>query len=185
MKNNPNDMMCLDLFLSNSDKKDHQKTIDALKPISNKGLGIMSWGIHDFFYGSEVYNDLNSIRSLSKNYQWENNFNSILKENTYEALVITNFNKKVIWVNNGFQKMTGYDSKFIIDKSPNVLQGKNTSEVSKQRIRKRLLENKPFKEIIINYRKDNTEYKCELHVFPLYTKNSKTTHFLALEKEAV
>ncbi|MGB1042777.1 MAG: hypothetical protein ACPGU6_05245, partial [Tenacibaculum sp.] len=85
MKNNPDNMMCLDVFLSNSDKETHQKTIDALQPTTNKGTGILSWGIHELFYGDKIQTDLTTLFTLSKSYSWRNNFNTIIKNNTYEA----------------------------------------------------------------------------------------------------
>ena len=107
----------------------------------------------------------------------------IFSEHDFEAIVITNRHQKIQWVNNGFTKMTGYSKKYAINKRPTFLQGKLTSDKTREVIRKHIHANKPFKEIIVNYRKDKTPYKCEISVFPLY--NEKTTHFVALEREVV
>ena len=54
--------------------------------------------------------------------------------------------------------------------------GKIIKELNSQNIKL----NKPFTDIVINYKKDKTPYRCEIKVFPLFTEN--TTHYIALEK---
>ena len=184
MKNDLNDMMCLDIYLSSLDEDKYQKATSLINPTKAQNINLLSWGIQDLFTDNTLLDDLKKIHTLAKNFDWKNNLNSILKENLYESLVITNSDKKIIWVNSGFKQMTGYENEFAIGKSPIFLQGEKTTETSKEKIRKKLLKNNPFKEVIINYRKDQSTYKCELKIFPLYSKN-ETTHFLALEKEVV
>lgn len=184
MKNDLNDMICLDTYLSSLDEDKYQESISLISTNKTQNINLLSWGIQDLFVDTTLVDDLKNIHTLANNFDWRNNLNSILKENSYESLVITTSHKKIIWVNNGFKKMTGYENEFAIGKSPVFLQGEKTTEISKERIRKKLLKNKPFKEVIINYRKDKSTYKCELKIFPLYSKN-ETTHFLALEKEVV
>ncbi|WP_299161973.1 PAS domain-containing protein [uncultured Tenacibaculum sp.] len=184
MKNDLNNMMCLDTYLSSLDEDKYQETTSLINPTKAQNINLLSWGIQDLFTDNTLVYDLKNIHKLATNFNWKNNLNSILKENSYESLVITNSDKKIIWVNNGFKKMTGYENEFALGKSPVFLQGEKTTEISKEKIRKKLLKNKPFKEVIINYRKDKSTYKCELKIFPLYS-TTETTHFLALEKEVV
>ncbi|WP_420552867.1 PAS domain-containing protein [Tenacibaculum aiptasiae] len=184
MKNDLNDMMCLDTYLSSLDDDKYKETSSLINQNKTQSINLLSWGIQDLFTVNTLADDLKHIHKLANNFDWGNNFNSILKENSYESLVITNSNKQIIWVNSGFKKMTGYDNEFAIGKSPVFLQGEKTTDTSREKIRKKLLKNKPFKEVIINYKKDRSTYKCELKIFPLYAQN-ETTHFLALEKEVV
>ena len=117
---------------------------------------------------------------MSKKYNWTNDFDTIFNNNTFEALVVTDVSRKILWVNSGFTKMTGYSKTFAINKTPSFLQGRKTSDATRNRIRQKLQKNNPFKEIIVNHKKDKSTYKCEVSIFPL--KSDKTTHFLALEK---
>jgi len=78
--------------------------------------------------------------------------------------------------------MTGYSKKFALNKTPNFLQGEATETETKKRIRTKLEHLKPFTEIIVNYRKDKTPYKCEVKIIPLY--KDRVTHFLAIEKKS-
>ena len=79
--------------------------------------------------------------------------------------------------------MTGYSKKYALHKTPSFLQGEATQGLTRNRIRKKLELLKPFTEVIVNYRKDNTPYKCEVKIIPLY--KDKVTHFLAIEKKVV
>ena len=47
---------------------------------------------------------------------------------TYDALVLTKADQHIVWVNDGFQEMTGYSKSFAIGKRPGFLQGAQTSE---------------------------------------------------------
>ena len=186
MKNSFDKMMSLDIYVSNLEKEEYIKIATNLEPSSKKSVNLLSWGIQDLFFEKELYSDLKIIKTLSKNLNWKNNISHIIKENYYESLVLTDRNKKIVWVSDGFTKMTGYKKEFALNKTPRFLQGEETKEATRKRIQTKLLKGKPFKDVIVNYRKDNSTYKCELHIIPLYNNNSsEITHFLALEKEVV
>ncbi len=178
--------MALDIYVSNLEEEKYSEITTELQPSSKKSVNLISWGIQDLFFEKELFNDLDTIKTFSKNFNWKDNVSTVIKENYYESLVLTDAEKKIIWVSNGFTKMTGYEKEFALNKTPRFLQGKETKETTKKRIQKKLQLGKPFKDVIINYRKDQSTYKCELHIIPLHnSSNSKITHFLALEKEAV
>ena len=107
----------------------------------------------------------------------------IILQQSYDALVLTDVDLKINWVNKGFTKMTGYPAKYALGKSPKFLQGENTSPETTQRIRQQLGNKEIFSEIVINYRKNKEEYKCEITIIPLFNRNKSLTHYLAIEKE--
>ncbi|SFU45642.1 PAS domain S-box-containing protein [Pustulibacterium marinum] len=84
-------------------------------------------------------------------------------------------------MNHGFTDMIGYSKSEALHRTPKFLQGADTSAQTKKRIKDNLAQNKPCKEVLINYRKDQTPYHCEVHIIPLY--NQQTTHFIAFERE--
>lgn len=177
-------MMSLDIYASNLEEEKYLEINADLQPASKKSVNLLSWGIQDLFFEKELYNDLKIIKTLSKSLNWKTNISHIIKENYYESLVLTDVQKKIIWVSNGFTKMTGYNKEFALNKTPRFLQGKETKDSTKKRIQSKLLKGKPFKDVIINYRKDKSSYKCELYIIPLQNNSSsEITHFLALEKE--
>jgi PAS domain S-box-containing protein len=181
-------MKGLDIYLSNLTDEEYEKAKHKVKPNSIKAMPLLSWDVYSeqiHTQNAEAKKDaeLNQIISMSESYKWKNDFNSLFNNNDFTALVITDINQKIIWVNEGFTSMTGYSKKFALNKSPKFLQGKETSTKTKQRIKQKIKEDKPFKEIILNYKKDKTLYKCEVKIIPLF--NDKTTHFLAFEREII
>lgn len=186
MSHNLSDMMCLDVYLSNIKPDEYNKIKHLIKPSGARIMPLQSWDVYSENYSEKLnqakkQSDIEKIKSFAKKYNWENNFNTIFKQHDFEALVLTDLNQKIIWVNEGFTTMTGYSKKFATNKSPAFLQGKLTSTKTKQNIRVNLKINQPFTEVIINYKEDNTPYKCEVTIFPLYS--NRTTHFIALEKQ--
>ncbi|TYP97537.1 PAS domain S-box-containing protein [Tenacibaculum adriaticum] len=149
-------------------------------------MPLLSWDIFSQFSlnKNDIYNlqdqEIKQLLYFSHKYKWDQNIQSILTKNSYEALVLTNNAKEIIWVNEGFTKMTGYSKEYVKHKTPSFLQGKDTSENKKTIIRKKINNNTPFKEVILNYKKDGTPYQCEIYIIPL--KKENTTHYLALEK---
>lgn len=137
---------------------------------------------HDFMRKLRVDNDLNEITHVLGSLLNSNLKNTIEQEN-YDALVITDAELKIVWVNDGFFEMTGYSKKFALGKKPNFLQGKETSEVTRRQIRNHLNKNEGFKTSILNYRRDGKTYLCQINAIPIYNKNMELVHYLAVEKE--
>lgn len=188
MKNNLADMMCLDIYLSEHRNKAHSAINGEIQPSSSSPMPLMCWDIfienyHHQLIEAKKRTEMKQVIAFAEKFGWQNNIKSAFSENDYEALVITDLNQKIIWVNEGFSTMTGYSKTFAVHKTPNFLQGRKTSVKTKNRIKKNILKDKPFKEIMVNYRKDKTTYNCEIKIIPLYSE--KTTHFLAFEKEVV
>ncbi|NJO88454.1 MAG: PAS domain S-box protein [Chloroflexia bacterium] len=82
--------------------------------------------------------DLQALLKFSAKCNLEINLKEILNNHSYMALVLTDETQKILWVNNGFSEMTGYSKSFAINRTPGFLQGKNTSEEVKSRIRKKV-----------------------------------------------
>ncbi|WP_152286607.1 PAS domain-containing protein [Flavicella marina] len=148
----------------------------------------MSWDIYSQFYFDTIQNlkihkDISFVKSFAKKEKWKNDIDLLFKNSKFEALVITDVAQKIVWVNDGFTKMTGYSKKHALDKKPSFLQGEATSDASKKSFRNKLNKLQPFTQIITNYRKDKTTYKCEVKIIPMYADD--VTHFLALEREIV
>lgn len=186
MKDNLNYMMGLDIFLSRLSKSESGKISKHIAPLKYGKTPLISWdlcsqGILTAPKVLSVNSELSVLAGFAKKFNWKINLVEILNSFPYQAIVLTDNSQKIIWVNDGFVTMTGYPKSRAINHTPSFLQGPETTEESANRIRKKIKLDKPFSEVIINYRKDKTMYKCELKIFPLIT--DKTTHFLALERE--
>ncbi|WP_296705572.1 PAS domain-containing protein [Algoriphagus sp.] len=146
---------------------------------------LISWDISNPIFNaiSKKSEDIDILKRISLLNNWKVDFVKELSIN-YQTLVLTDLDQKILWVNNGFEKMTGYAPDFAIGKKPIFLQGPNTSEVVKARIRKKLSNGERISETVTNYKKNGLEYECEITIIPLIDSNRMITHYLALEREA-
>ena len=98
------------------------------------------------------------------------------------AVILTDAEKRILWVNKDFEAITGYDLTEVMGMSPgSILQGPKTEPDAVERIRQGLASEKPFKETITNYRKNGEEYLCKLVIHPIYDVRNRLVNFLAFE----
>lgn len=185
MKNNLANMKCLDFFVASQSKQDYNTIKHLLLPSETIQHPIISFNFFIENFNSEIQkmnrkNDIDTVKQFARKFKWDNDVDALFENESFEAIVITNHKQEILWVNKGFKKMTGFNKNDSLHKTPSFLQGSNTCKTTKARMRKKLLKNEPFQEVVLNYRKDQTPYKCEIKVYPL--KHQQTTHYIALEK---
>ena len=188
MTNNLNNMMCLDIYLSSLNERELKAINEKTKFNNSHTLPLLSWDIYSDFHFSHLQKlkrdrDILKVKNLSQKLNWSSDINALFKDEEFEAILITDVKQQIIWVNDGFTEMTGYSKKETLNRTPRFLQGPDSCSTAKERIRTKLLGIEPFKEVIVNYRKNKDVYKCEVKIFPLYSK--KTTHFMALERRVI
>ena len=149
-------MMSLDIFISSIPDTEYEKTISKITSPKESIMPLISWDIFSKDYtlileNLRIESDIDFIKLFAQKAHWKNEIDGIFKDQDFEALIITDINQKILWVNNGFTEMTGYTKKYALNKTPNFLQGQNTLPETKKRIRGKLDELKPFAEIITNY----------------------------------
>lgn len=177
-----NNMICLDIFLSTLSKKNYMAIAPNIK--SQVVLPNTSWDFSKNYSLNPVVEknwDKMSLVRYAKEFQWKINLDDALNQ-SYDAIVLTDTNESIQWVNDGFFAMTGYDSKFAVGRSPRFLQSVNTDEEVIVKVKSRLSSHSPFTKVIVNYRKDKSEYLCEIHVIPIHNHRDELTHFMALER---
>ncbi|TBN04758.1 PAS domain-containing protein [Hyunsoonleella flava] len=187
MKYNLYKMMCLDIYLSSLNKTEYEAVSKTISKGSRIITPLTSWDIYsqgniEKLQEAERLQDIRKVKSYAKKMNWDNDIDFIFEKETFEAILITDLKQKIIWVNKGFTKMTGYLKREVLNKTPRVLQGSKTSDTSRSNIKEKLKTNLAFTEVITNYKKDGTPYKCEVKIFPLKVNNKKT-HFVALERQ--
>ncbi|MCS7028375.1 MAG: PAS domain S-box protein [Bacteroidia bacterium] len=107
---------------------------------------------------------------------------SIIAEKTDNAIIITDANGLIIWVNQGFTRISGYTLEEVKGKKPgHILQGKDTDPKTVERIRNKLKEKVSFREEILNYHKNGTPYWIQIHITPVFNEKQELTHFIAFE----
>lgn len=101
------------------------------------------------------------------------------------AVILTDPNKRILWVNEDFSRITGYTAMEAIGKIPGaLLQGPGTEQDAVHRIRKGLQQKISLKEQLTNYRKNGEPYLCRLVIHPIFDARHQLTNFIAFEIDA-
>ncbi|QNF31652.1 PAS domain-containing protein [Adhaeribacter swui] len=184
---NLNAMLGLDMYLASLSRGKCQKIKDQLKSVPITMHPLMSWDLagtaywNSFRKGRNI-NDLRKLTQLAHEYNWSVDLPTLLTS-PYEALVLTNTEQVICWVNPGFTTMTGYPANFAIGQTPIFLQGENTSIVKIEQLQNQLKAGETFTGSILNYRLNKEEYLCQISIYPIKNNSQVITHFLALELE--
>jgi len=98
------------------------------------------------------------------------------------AVILTDAQKRIVWVNDDFTKITGYSLTEARGKKPGILlQGPETEQEAVMRIRQGLNNLTSFKEVITNYRKNGEKYPCKLIVHPIFDDRNQLVNYIAFE----
>jgi len=100
-----------------------------------------------------------------------------------EAKTIDKPGPRILYANQAFYDLTGYDEHEVIGNNPRMLQGDGTSTETRRRIREALTRKVPVRVTILNYRKDGTPYWNELSLFPLKNDYDEVTYFVGLQRD--
>lgn len=90
---------------------------------------------------------------------------------------------RIVFVNEAFERLTGYNSAEALGRSPRFLQGEKTDRRILTEIRQALTQHLPIRRQIINYGKDGTEYWLDIDIVPILNATGKCTHFAAIERD--
>jgi diguanylate cyclase (GGDEF)-like protein/PAS domain S-box-containing protein len=90
----------------------------------------------------------------------------------------------VVYVNPGFETLTGYASKDIIGKNLRLLQGDDREQDGRHRLREALKAGESCRLLLRNYRKDGSLFWNEMTVLPLKGADGGITHFAAYYRDA-
>lgn len=109
---------------------------------------------------------------------------SMVAKETISAVVITDADRKTLWVNDAFTRMTGYLPEEIIGKTPaSLLEGPGTDPNTVRKILQAYSNKEPFHVEILNFKKDGTPFWSELHVQPLFNKNGEVYQFFSIRND--
>ncbi|WP_136253198.1 PAS domain S-box protein [Onishia niordana] len=89
----------------------------------------------------------------------------------------------LIYVNQGFERLTGYSTDEILYRDCRFLQNDDRDQPGLARIRDALIEDRPCREILRNYKKDGTLFYNELSITPMYDEEENITYYLGVQKD--
>lgn len=100
-----------------------------------------------------------------------------------EAEPIVEPGPRIVYVNQAFQKMTGFTPEEVIGKTPRILQGPKSDTAALQRIHDALSQWQPIREELINYRKDGSTFWVDMSIFPIADERGWYTHWMAIQRD--
>ncbi len=89
----------------------------------------------------------------------------------------------IVYVNQAFTRMMGYQPEEIVGKTPRILQGPNTDAATLQHLRSALKAWKPVLVEIINYHKNGSEIWIELSIFPVVDPSGRYNYWVAIQRD--
>lgn len=106
----------------------------------------------------------------------------------YDSILITELTlekpgPRIVYVNDGFCKMTGYSKEEVIGKTPRILQGPKTDRDVLDKLKRRLKEGQSFFGQAVNYRKDGSEFVNQWDIHPLTDKDGNVTHWVSYQHD--
>ncbi len=90
---------------------------------------------------------------------------------------------RIVFVNDAFERITGYTSAEALGRNPRFLQGEKTDPQALADIHQALTQRLPIRRQVVNYRKDGTEYWMDIDIVPVLNAAGKCTHFAAIERD--
>lgn len=88
----------------------------------------------------------------------------------------------LIYVNEGFEKMTGYASEEIVGKNCRFLQKGDTDQPQLKKIHEALANATNCRVLLKNYKKDGTMFWNELNMSPIKNNEGTVTHYVGIQK---
>lgn len=106
----------------------------------------------------------------------------------YDSILITELDlekpgPKIVYVNKGFTRMTGYTKEEVLGKTPRILQGEKTDRHVLDRLKERLIEGQAFFGHTVNYKKDGTEFINQWDIHPLTNAQGEITHWVSYQRD--
>ena len=108
---------------------------------------------------------------------------SLIAEKNLNAVIISDKEGRIEWVNSSFEKMSGYVKEDLVGIKPGyLLQGKETDPETINYLKNQISKGHPFNCEIINYSKFGEKYWVKIQGQALYNKKGEIIRFFAIEE---
>lgn len=91
--------------------------------------------------------------------------------------------RPLIYVNEGFERVTGYPAAEVLGRNCRFLQGPDTDPAAVERIRAAVAGERECVEEILNYRRDGTPFWNRLSITPVRDETGEVTHFIGIQSD--
>jgi two-component system, OmpR family, sensor kinase len=113
----------------------------------------------------------------------------VVLENLRRGIMVTDVNlepprgPRIIYVNQAWLKMTGYDRDEVEGKTPRILQGKHSGREVLQDLRRKLENRQLFHGQTWNYRKNGEPFLMNWYCYAIYGERGKPIYYVAEQRD--
>ncbi len=109
---------------------------------------------------------------------------ALVAQNTDNAVIITDAEGYIEWVNDGFTRISGYSAAETVGHKPGqVLQGHATDPAAVERMREAIRNGFAFDVEVLNYHKSGKPYWLHITAQPVFDDRGNVRHFVAIEAD--
>ncbi len=110
------------------------------------------------------------------------NLLSLVADETDNSVVITDAEQKIIYVNRGFERLTGYTLAEVAGRTPGrILQGPDTDKATVARVREKLRAGEAFYDEILNYDRQKRPYWISLAINPVRGADGRIERYVSVQ----
>ena len=164
------------LGLTVSDFAIHDQTMDLLQVVQTQRM------VNDDF--QRLTATLTKQRTRLREKEAEASKLALVASRTDNAVIFSDAQGRIEWVNDGFVRLTGWTLPEAIGKTPgSLLQGPETSDLTIQMMREKLRNAEGYRTEVLNYAKDGRKYWVSVEVQPILDEAGVLTNFMAVESD--
>jgi PAS domain S-box-containing protein len=109
---------------------------------------------------------------------------ALLASRTDNAVIVTDAQGRIEWVNEGFTRITGWEMAEVIGRKPgSFLQGPGTNPATVRLISQSLKEHKSVQTEILNYHRSGRTYWTSLEIQPIRNEAGEVVNYMAIESD--
>ncbi len=121
--------------------------------------------------------------TLAQNMTQDLNRLALVARNTSNSVVITDAQRRITWVNPGFERITGYQANEVIGKSPSFLQFEATDRNTIAQMHDAFEAGRGFQGEVLNRSKQGVDYWLSMDIQPLHEPDGKLSGFVGVQTD--
>lgn len=124
-----------------------------------------------------------NIQQTLASFEKEKHQLALVAEHAQDAVIITDSQGRITWVNQAFTSLSGYSLDEIINQKPgDFLQGNATNQQDIEKMRHAILQKNAIEAEIINYHKNGSPYWIDIAITPILDKLNHIVSYIAVER---
>ncbi len=104
-------------------------------------------------------------------------------QQTSVAILITDLEGDIIYVNNAFENVTGYNAREVMGENPRILKSGFTHDQVYEKMWNKISNGEIWNGEQINKKKDGSFYYEDSRITPIYNKDGKLTYYMAVKHD--